>query len=292
MGRRRTTGCTARHTDAPCAACARVRTRRSRARRRTPAAPPSAWHTAQARACAYVHAYRRRGAIVPPEQCDRCGLGLRLTAYRPVTRLYAWHPDPARPREIAWLCAGCRTTVRVSREPLELAWTWPGTPPAPRRSPAILAEWIAAADARATALAFASSSMQDESWLSAFIAAAADAIQELYAIGARRAEAWAPTGDSQVDARLRRWIVHERRRRERLAVPRTVEPVAAPPRRGRGSASPPPDPDEPELRPPFDVAVHERRTAQALVNLARAEALLDETNARVEAALRRITGRP
>jgi hypothetical protein len=139
MGRRRTTGCTARHLPGEhCTACARLRKRRSRARKQasgrtggdlgTPAptdpergdAAADEHRRIGALARAFVHSYLRRGAIVPPTHCERCGSPgaagrahsergrptseRPLSAFRPRT-LHAWHPNPGpepeRLREIA-----------------------------------------------------------------------------------------------------------------------------------------------------------------------------------------------
>jgi hypothetical protein len=170
MGRRRTTGCTARHFPGePCSACAAVRTARSRLRRadRTAADaaarvrrkgvvdPPPAivaasvdperaaldaaaaeYRAACAAARAHVAVYRARGLIIPPAACEGCGIGERLTPWSRPTPLVPWHPDPTKKTEVAWLCVRCRRHVRVAREPLTLTWVWPGgLPLRPRGRP-------------------------------------------------------------------------------------------------------------------------------------------------------------
>lgn len=242
------------------------------------------WRAQHARARAYVAVYQRRGAIVPPEACERCGLGLRKTIYKPLTRLYAWHPDPGRQREIAWLCASCRTIVRDTREALELTWTWPGAPPAARRPIRIREEWIDAAEERVR------TRPSQHAWMDGFLAAAARTVEMLYAEGARRGDRWRPTGDDATDARLRSWALHERWRRAGIAAetPRLVEPIAKPPRtRLRVDVARLDAPEE--TRKPFDAEAHAARTAAALAGLAAAEQLVDAANARVEAALRKLT---
>ena len=81
------------------------------------------------RANAYVQSYRKRGAITPPDACEHCyrndnGNGNDYTKKR--TTLPAWHPDPAHPRDILWLCKNCRAIARALGEPVELRWQWPG----------------------------------------------------------------------------------------------------------------------------------------------------------------------
>jgi len=171
MGRRRTTGCTARHFPGePCSACAAVRTARSRlrqadrtaadaaarVRRKGVVDPPPAivatsvddperaaldaaaaeHRAACAAARAHVAVYRTRGLIIPPTACERCGIGERLTPWSRPVPLVPWHPDPTKKTEVAWLCVRCRRHVRAAREPLALTWVWPGgLPVRPRGRP-------------------------------------------------------------------------------------------------------------------------------------------------------------
>lgn len=171
MGRRRTTGCTARHFPGePCSACAAVRTARSRlrqadrtaadavarVRRKGVVDPPPAivatsiddperaaldaaaaeHRAACAAARAHVAVYRARGLIIPPAACERCGIGERLTPWSRPTPLIPWHPDPTKKTEVSWLCVRCRRHVRATREPLALTWVWPGgLPVRPRGRP-------------------------------------------------------------------------------------------------------------------------------------------------------------
>src|SRR5689334_12377558 len=54
------------------------------------------------RARTYVSAYLRRGRIVPPPFCDRCGRRAAVSFY---------HPDPLERRVLLWLCADDRRAV-------------------------------------------------------------------------------------------------------------------------------------------------------------------------------------
>jgi hypothetical protein len=346
MGRRRTTGCTARHLPGePCTVCARLRMRRFRARKpaggrvggdlatcgdlATPASTdPERGDAASDEhrrigklACAFVHSYLRRGAIVPPTHCERCGApGAALrprsergkpssekppSALRPRT-LHPWHPNPGpepeRLREVAWLCTFCRRHVRATREPLVLHWTWPGVPPAPRRpivlEPAQLAA-LGAAGQQAAALRERLPGLADELFFSLFREAASLNVEGLYAQGARaaaRGVSWQPTGDTELDGLLRRWIAHERAGRAAEAAAgegRRVDPRDAwvrRPRRDRRSSAPP-EAVRP-LHEPFDEAAYTARLAAALGHLEDAEALVEATNARVAAALERLGVRP
>jgi hypothetical protein len=337
MGRRRTTGCTARHLPGEhCTACARLRMRRSRAHKRatgctggdlgTPA-PIDPEHGDAAAdehrrivvlACAFVHSYLRRGAIVPPTHCERCGapgaaLRPRSDRGRPTSErpppsalgprtLYPWHPNPGpepeRLREIAWLCTFCRRHVRATREPLVLHWTWPGLPPTPRRpialEPAQRAA-LGAAGERAAALRQRLPGLADELFFSLFREAASENVEGLYAQGARAAVRdvpWRPTGETELDLLLRRWIAHERARREAEAAAgegRRVDPgdawVRRPRRSQRLSASP--DALTPP-RQPFDEAANAARLVTAFIHLEDAEAIVEAANARVAAALQRL----
>jgi hypothetical protein len=171
MGRKRTTGCMAKHWPGePCAACATVRATRcwqrradriaadaaarARCKGRSPEPLPAsveppldperaaldaaaAKHRAAcAAARAHVAVYRTRGLLLPPAACERCGIGERLTHWSRPMPLVPWHPDPSKPTEIAWLCVRCRRHVRATREPLTLTWVWPGgLPVRPRGRP-------------------------------------------------------------------------------------------------------------------------------------------------------------
>jgi hypothetical protein len=309
MGRPRTTGCAKPHYGRLCAECGRVRAARSRAvararRRRepatvlaetrpsTPVAPEhydpqrdeldraAAAHRAQAaRARAYVAQYRARNAIVLPDACEGCGGRVRPEPWAPVRALVAWHPDPARPREIAWLCSPCRRRVRATREPLTLTWTWPGTPLAPRRPIAIAPAWREAGTAAARGLGPAlSAAGRAEAFLAAFFSTAGAAARDaLYTAGARAAQgaaAWVPSGDDAFDALLRAWVAGERRRRADEAEVRLVEPAPAWERRTRRDRRAAPSLPErvPQPREPFDAAAHAARSEAALRRLEEAEA--------------------
>jgi hypothetical protein len=344
MGRKRTTGCTARHfPDEPCRACQALRARRSRdraSRRRAreeaaakaaaeterkreaaaaasgkpianaaavaaaPLLEPSdperealdkaaAEHRAQLiRAKMYVAAYRRRGSIIPPDACERCGLGERLTRWSRPTPLVAWHPDPSKPKEVAWLCAGCRRHVRAVREPLTLSWVWPGGVPARLRGRPVVVEMdpvrraaaVAAASAVAPRTSFAG--LASDLFLHTFLAAAGPDVETLYCQGARAGERWTPLGNPAWDAALREWV--KRERTERARGERVAEPAPAWERRPRRDRLPllPPSPDEGERRPAvFDEGAQAGRMAAAMERLAEAETKADEALERVQRAL-------
>lgn len=331
MGRRRTTGCTARHfSGEPCAACQATRATRCRQRRRDreaaaaaaakrtarrgkPPPPPvvepeadparveldaaAARHrVAGAAARAYVAVYRSRGLILPPATCERCRIGERLTPWGRVTPLVPWHPDPARPREVAWLCASCRRHVRATREALTLTWVWPGGLPArPRGRPpqdassiiAIMPTWRDAGEAAAARSSLAG--LADDLFLHAFLNAAGVAnVEALYLEGVRASAAWRPLGDSARDAVLREWIEQERVRRSSLE--RIVEPVSAwerRPRRDRHPSSPPPMASEGQAtQTPSNPAQQTSIMAEAMERLAAAEAAADAALERVTRALK------
>ena len=116
---------TRRH-PARCPACAKARQRRGRAERRRQqklgiALPPARERTALAEqehaARANVAVYRRLGKIRPPTICEACGGR---------TPVWAWHPDPANWREVAWLCRPCRRLARATGGTIVLTWQWPG----------------------------------------------------------------------------------------------------------------------------------------------------------------------
>jgi hypothetical protein len=340
MGRRRTTGCTARHVAGEhCTACVRLRKRRSRARKQagertggdlaTPAPDPERGDAAAnehrrigALARAFVHSYLRRGAIVPPTHCARCGTpGTarrarsergRPTSERPPPSavgprtLHPWHPNPGpepeQLREVAWLCTFCRRHVRATREPLVLHWTWPGIPPAPRRPIAIepaQRDALGAAGERAAALRERLPGLADELFFSLFREAAGRNVNGHYAQGARaaaRGVVWRPTGETELDGLLRRWIAHERTRREAEAAAgegRRVDPADAWVRRPRFNRRPSASPEAlAPPREPFDEAANAARLATAFAHLEDAEAIVEAANARIAAALERLGVRP
>lgn len=108
----------------PGVACAPCRATRQRRWRKTHS---EAGHSRQRtkseeealgdRARGYVGAYLRRGAIVPRERCEVCGLSGPLKF---------WHPSVTKPRELIWLCARDRKRLASTLEPMTLTWVWPG----------------------------------------------------------------------------------------------------------------------------------------------------------------------
>ncbi len=288
MGRPRTTGCTARHwPDDPCRACAAARAKRSRRRRAVALKEQRAVELAALReqrepgdldlpdspdldpivaadrhrrrgaaARGYVLAYRRRGLIVPPAACERCGIGERLTHWSRPVPLLPWHPNPRKLREVAWLCIPCRKHVRATREPIVLTWVWPGgVPQRPRGRPVpaptfeIDPAWRVAAEAAAARARLAG--LAAELFLHAFLDAAGPQVEALYAVGVRAGATWAPLGDPVRDAALRGWV--ERERRRRAAGELLVEPVPAwerRPRRDHLAPVPPPEAERPQLIEP------------------------------------------
>jgi hypothetical protein len=323
MGRPRTTGCTERHWPGErCGLCARVRARRSRRRRKgrpspTPAVAVDAEREALDKQAAehrtkLTQAYTkishaiRRGTIAPPTACERCGLPaevrLRMklpaaaSSRRVVRELHAWLPDPAEPTAIAWLCTACRKLVRATREPLVLRWVWPGPATAPRKGrPRKLAEVAAQArtarglvgDRTRPAALRGFTELADRLFFHALINRIGERAEALYAQGLRaalRGIPWAPLGEPELDAQLRRWVVYERERREAdLAESegRAVTPVDAWERRRRRDLLPSaPRPLAP-ARPihPFDEHGAIDRLAAAEADYA---AILDRIAAAVE----------
>jgi hypothetical protein len=334
MGRKRTTGCTARHLPGEsCAACAATRMARSRLRR--PAArarrtgsvpdPPSvsvappldpavvaaraaldmaaaAHRAACAAARAHVAVYRARGLLFPPDACERCGIGERLTPWSRPIPIVPWHPDPSKPTEIAWLCIRCRRHVRATREPLTLTWLWPGgVPVRPRGRPphgsrrheqilafAIEPAWRASAEAAAAQASLPG--LAAELFLHALLAAAGpENAERLYLIGVYAGAAWTPLGDAARDAVLRAWVERERIRCS--SSERVVEPVPAWERRPRCDLRPllPPSPpvESERNRKPvvFDEEAQAGHMTAALERLTEAEAQADAALEHVQRAL-------
>lgn len=72
---------------------------------------------------------KRRGEIVPPAACERCGA---------TSRIFGHHHDYAKPLDVAWLCHACHGAehARLRRETaVRLGYTWterlqrePGSP--------------------------------------------------------------------------------------------------------------------------------------------------------------------
>jgi hypothetical protein len=111
MPKARTTGCKQQHAGKNCPDCTRIRVRRSRARQRTNPTPRLPLTDAQQladNAASYVRKYLKRGAIAPPDACDRCAVPVQISPSRPPSRLHFFHPDPAHWQLVAWLCTNCR----------------------------------------------------------------------------------------------------------------------------------------------------------------------------------------
>jgi hypothetical protein len=266
--------------------------RRSRARRRnkpTPRLPLTDAQRLADNAARYVRKYLKRGAIAPPDVCDRCELAVQIAPSRPLSRLHFFHPDPAQPRLVAWLCTNCRRDVRATREPLTLTWTWPGiTTPRSRKPPNLprqVAATVAALDAKlppATA-----PTLRDAALIATLVRALAPGERErLYAAGSLAGPGWQPTTDPHLNALLRNWAFTERAERgaaARAAGGVAITPLPPEPRRVR-DVLPPPPPAPPHE--PVDPQVALAKMQQALDQLNAAEAAAIETNARVERAVR------
>jgi hypothetical protein len=319
MGRTRTTGCVARHRPGEnCRTCARLRARKKRAtiapktaaerkaidarrgRKRDDAALDEAARrrAAEAAARAYVRRYLALGTLLPPPACERCGAAaasMSAPLGEPVT-LAPWHPDPSKPREVAWLCAECRRRVRATREPLTLTWRWPGLPPEalrprgrPRAAavPCVNPAWIAAARAAAERITF-STDAAEAVFLGTFLEAAGESVAALYAHGARAAAGktrWTPTGEAHLDVLLRAWVVREGARRSGEAEPYTVIPVPAWERRSRRDHAPLLPPAAAPSIEPRDPKELEARREAAFAKLTAADTEADAILARVQQAL-------
>ncbi len=293
MPKRRTTGCAQQHYAKNCPDCTRARVRRFRARHRadpTPRLPPSDEQRVANAAASYVREYVRRGAIAPPDACDRCDCDVQISPAHPLRSLQPWHPDPAQRQQVAWLCSECRRIVRATREPLTLHWTWPGiSAPRSRKPPELMQRFTAALTVvESRLLPGATPAMRDAAVIATLVAELSSGERErLYAAGSLAGPRWQPTGDARLNVLLRGWVFTERTERSRGARDAggtTVVPIALTPRRSRGEMTPPP-PDPP--RQPFDAEAFAAATERALERLDRADAVAEETNARVAAALRR-----
>lgn len=244
------------------------------------------------RAGSYVRKYLQRGAIAPPDACERCQVPIQASPSRPVRPLRFFHPDPARPQVVAWLCADCRRWVRATGEPITLSWTWPGITAPRSRKPVKLPQLLAAALAAVEAKlpAGASSALRDSARLATLIAALAPGQRErLYAAGSLRGPHWRPTADPHLNALLRGWVFGERAERgaaARAAGGTAITPLPAAPRRARrGALQPVPPPPSPTSAP-IDPQATWAELHLALEHLVAAEAAAEATNARVAAALR------
>lgn len=265
--------------------------RRYRAHRRrtnTAGSERSEVDLAATRARAYVAEYLRRGAIAPPAACERCGWEPSDVRGRHSARLLPLHPDPARPRQLAWLCRPCRTIVRSSGEALTLRWHWPVTAAQSARRPILehaYAEALAAVNGR-FALA----------GLNAYAAAhelldrlAAPEQERLYAMLASARDTARPTGDGAVDEALRAWAREQQRERGDPEAPGMTVVLPPPkPRRTRGgNAAKSPDTSDRERTPlvPLDPEKQRRIMEAAVSRLEEAEAAAEAANERVLAAL-------
>jgi hypothetical protein len=293
--RKRTTGCTKKHDGSYCRDCSRIRVQRFRKKDREQPLPRLPLTEAQRlanRAGSFVRKYLQRGAIAPPDGCERCELDKQVAPSRELPKLYPWHPDPAQPKLVAWLCARCRRRLRASGESITVTWQWPGLTAARSRKavplPRLLTAALAAVEAKLPA--GASSSLRDAALLATLVAALAPGQRErLYAAGALGGPHWRPTADSRFNTLLRRWVFDERAERTRdarAAGGTAITPLPAAPRRARRGASPlhPPPSSASE---PMDPQATWAELHLALEHLAAAEAEAEATNARVAAALRR-----
>jgi hypothetical protein len=133
VGRPRQSGCFAAHTPGvECPECRRCRQRRWRQ------GSPEAERNRQRerteeeqlvdRARAYVWTYIRRGKLILPAVCEKCGLP---------SKLGFWHPRPAEKKEVLWLCAQDRRRVAATGETVTLAWVWPGGAPISANPPRV-----------------------------------------------------------------------------------------------------------------------------------------------------------
>jgi hypothetical protein len=337
VSRKRSTGCVSPHYGGACRKCATLRKRRERQRKRMALAAElkhadplqreqllaerEAARAAAAarnpelvtlrRAIAYVHRYKKRGAIVPPDACERCERPVQIFVGGRSEPLVFWHPNPARVREVAWLCRTCRIIIRSTREPLTLSWTWPGLAAPRARGPLPLGD----PEAHAYGLrvmeplgTIASTQTRLVAYIGAYLSKLPIGKREqLYAAGNRGGASWAPTGDRGLDAAWREWFLQERADRGRAARARgglVVEPIPARERRRRGLQGSSHDVDRPvgrEIdRPPFDEEANHRRIHAAIRRLDEADEAADAINRRVGSALSvhdlgpraRLRGRP
>ena len=292
MPKARTTGCKQQHAGKNCPDCTRIRVRRSRARKRahpTPRLPLTDAQQLADNAASYVRKYLKRGAIAPPDACDRCAVPVQMSPSRPPSRLHVFHADPTQWKLVAWLCTSCRREVRATREPLTLTWTWPGITAARSRKPPNLprqvAATVAALDAKLPPKTAAT--LRDTALIATLMRSLAPGERErLYAVGSLAGPSWQPTSDPHLNALLRSWAFTERAERgaaARAAGGLAITPLPPEPRRVREVIPPPPPAPS---RPPVDPEVARAKIQAALDGLDAAEAEAIETNTRVERALR------
>ena len=243
-------------------------------------------------AASYVREYLKRGAIAPPDACDRCACDVQISPSHPIRKLHPWHPDPTQRQVVAWLCTECWRRLRSTREPLTLTWTWPGiTSARSRKAPnlsRLAAATAAAVDAKLSPAV--PTSMRDSAFIGTLIAALAPGERErLYAAGSIAGPRWRPTSESHLDALLRTWVFTERAARSsewRAAGAVEVTPVSASPRRRRGEILAPPPGDATPSAEPFDAEANRARLERAVLGLDSAEAAADDINTRVAEVLR------
>jgi hypothetical protein len=300
MPKARTTGCLQEHFGPNCADCTRVRVRRMRARARkrngpTPRLPLTEEQRLANAAAAYVRTYLRRGAIAPPDACERCELEVQISPSRPLRHLRFFHPDPAQVQLVAWLCADCYRHVRATREPITLTWQWPGlTAPRSRRPPNLPRHLAATQAALEDRLPLATTpSLRDAAFIGTLVRALAPGERErLFAAGSLAGPRWQPTADPHLDALLRAWVFSERSERggtARAGGGVRVTPIPAPSRRSRRAVISPP-PAGPVPRAPFDPEASWAAIQRALERLDAADAAAQATNARVTAILKDESG--
>ena len=144
------------------------------------------------RAGSFVRKYLQRGAIAPPDACERCGLGNPSVAARPVRPLLL-PSDPAQKGSSLGLCALSAPAAGLRRgDHGDLAMARPDR--GARRKPIPLPPLLAAAlsSVQAKFPAGASSSLRDAALLATLVAALTPGQRErLYAAGAREGR----TGD-------------------------------------------------------------------------------------------------
>jgi hypothetical protein len=165
------------------------------------------------RALAYVRRALGRGTIVPPRACDHC-----LSSSGP---LVPFHPDPRRPRDVAWLCQNDRRSVPSFGGTIALAWAWPGVAgDSPRAGWHIEIDpaWVAQANAAIADLAV-DGRIRDggmvRRWAEVFFAAAPAAYRErIYALALRKR---LRLDDTRLRALLQWWAELERDSRNRRA---------------------------------------------------------------------------
>jgi hypothetical protein len=297
MGRRRTTGCKQQHHGSFCRDCNRIRVQRARAlagkRTDLPARLPLTAVQRQANAAAsYVRTCLKRGAIAPPDACERCEVSVQASPSWPLRPLRFFHPDPARPQLVAWLCVDCRRRVRATGEPLTLSWTWPGIIAPRSRKPPDLPREIAAAVAALDAKlpAGPASALRDTALIRILVRALAPGERErLYTTGCLAGPRWRPTTDPHLDALLRGWAFTERAERgaaARATGGTAITPLPPEPRRQRRDAAPPVPPAPAPALPPSDPQAAWAAIHRAAERLAAAEAAALETNARVTRSVR------